>query len=214
TGNRRFEAFSLFGLGQVRFQEGKLNEAQQLHSEALAIRRDLGERSTAAESRLALAQLQLERGLHAEAESGSREAAEEFTREGAADLAAWAEAGRAESLVYLDRRDEAVRTLEGALARAVESEDLFIALDIELSAAKVEAESARDPFALERVERVEDRAAKASLLPLALEAKLLRARLARAAGEFQLAEAIQREVLVEAESSGLELLAQKAREGS
>jgi tetratricopeptide (TPR) repeat protein len=214
TGNRRFEAFSLFGLGQVRFQEGKLNEAQQLHSEALAIRRDLGERSTAAESRLALAQLQLERGLHADAETGSREAAAEFTREGAADLAAWAEANRAESLVYLDRRDEAARTLEGALARAEESEDLFIALDIELSAAKVEAASARDPFALQRVERVEDSAAKASLLPLALEAKLLRARLARAAGEFQLAEAIQREVLAEAESSGLELLAQKAREGS
>jgi tetratricopeptide (TPR) repeat protein len=199
-------------LGQVRFQEGKLNEAQQLHSQALAIRRDLGERSTAAESRLALARLQLERGLHAEAEAGSREVAEEFRREGAVDLAAWAEASRAEALVYLDRREEATRTLEAAIARATESEDLLIALDIQLSAARVEAESARDPFARQRVEQVEDRASEASLLPLALEAKLLRARLARSAGEFQLAQAIQREVLVEAEGSGLELLAQKARE--
>ena len=56
--------------------------------------------------------------------------------------------------------------------------------------------------------------ARASLLPLALEAKLLRASLARVGGEFQQAEAIQREVLAEAEGSGLELLAQKAREGN
>ena len=61
---------------------------------------------------------------------------------------------------------------------------------------------------------VEDGAARAALLPMALEAKLLRARLARAAGEFQLAEAIQREVLAEANGSGLVRLAQKAREGS
>ncbi len=58
-GSQTSSAYALFGLGEVLARQGQLDEARRDHQAALGLRTGLGEKGTAAESRLAIAELDL-----------------------------------------------------------------------------------------------------------------------------------------------------------
>src|SRR5262249_3430788 len=63
----RLSAYALFDLGETLVVRGDLEGARTAHADALAIRQELGEKTTSAESRLALARVTLEEGRAAHA---------------------------------------------------------------------------------------------------------------------------------------------------
>jgi hypothetical protein len=149
-------AYALFGLGEVLAREAKPEEARKSHVEALALREKLGEKGTAAESRLALAILALEQGDRTKAVELAGQAAAELERQGATD-------GQALALAVAGQGREALALLEG-------SQDLRSRLAVQLrtsNSAKVLGE-------------VLDQATQAGFTEIRLEAGLALARTDRA----------------------------------
>ncbi|HEY6324857.1 MAG TPA: tetratricopeptide repeat protein, partial [Thermoanaerobaculia bacterium] len=97
-GSQTSSAFALFGLGEVLARQGKLEEARRDHQAALGLRTGLGEKGNAAESRLALAELDLDasrsgptppaRAALAAIAAAAEAVAGELERQGAADAEA------------------------------------------------------------------------------------------------------------------------------
>jgi hypothetical protein len=149
-------AYALFGLGEVLAREAKLPEARKHHEEALALREKLGEKGTAAESRLALAILALEQGDRAKAVELAGQAAAEHERQGAVD-------GQALALAVAGQVREALALLE-------DSQDLRARLMVQLRAAR----------SSEALSDVLDEATRAGFTEIRLEAGLALARTDRA----------------------------------
>ena len=141
-------AYALFGLGEVLAREAKLPEARKSHEEALALREKLGEKGTAAESRLALAILALEQGDRAKAVDLAGQAAAELERQGSTD-------GQALALAVAGKGREALALLEG-------SQDLRARLAVQVRTAA----SRKD------LEEVLDQATRAGFTEIRLEAGL------------------------------------------
>ena len=83
--DKKQSGYALHGLGGFLMSQGNLDEAKK-HEEALAVRAEMGAKGAAAESRLVLAEISIEDGHPAEAESAAREAGEEFRKENESDL--------------------------------------------------------------------------------------------------------------------------------
>ena len=111
----------LFGQAQVFRLKGELNRARQLHAQALKLRQETRQPAHEAGSRLAIAQLAMDAGRFAEAESEARLAGEAFARLKRTTSAAEAEILVAESLIERQRDSEAFAMLprieEGLKAR-------------------------------------------------------------------------------------------------
>jgi serine/threonine protein kinase/tetratricopeptide (TPR) repeat protein len=134
-GNTRYVASALFGLGQVRRETAGGDQAREAHQRAHALRRQLGDKFGLAESRLALALLDLDEGQAARAETALREVTAVFSAERARDREAQADALLARALRFQGRplpAMEAVRRAE-TLARASERPRVRVLVNLELA---------------------------------------------------------------------------------
>jgi len=73
-------AYALAGLGSLSLTAANFEEAHKDYEEALSLRTALGEKDTAAETRVAIAELAIEEGHPGAAERPAREAREEFQK--------------------------------------------------------------------------------------------------------------------------------------
>jgi serine/threonine protein kinase/tetratricopeptide (TPR) repeat protein len=209
TGNKSASAYSLFGLGEVLAREGRDAEARQQHEQALALRTQLGEKGTSAESRLALAGVLLDSGDLARSADLARAAAEEMSRQGALSdqaralaLTALAAGGRGDTASARDVLGRAGTLVQGG-------QDLLALLTVELAAARVNRSD--EPV----LRRIAERATRAGLLDVRLQAELALAQRAaqgrggiRGDGGAKLA-ALRKE----AEGLGYGAIAKKAKSG-
>ncbi len=187
-------------------REGRIEDARQRHEEALALRDRLGEKGTAAESRLALALLLLDSGDAPRAGELAREAAAELGREGAAEgealaLAVTALAGQSQGDTRQVREslDRAAGLLQG-------SQDLRARLAVELRTARLHA-----PAEGERRLRIAvDEAARAGLVEIRLEGELALADLEAARGRAADAQARRATLEKEAKAKGYGWIARRA----
>ena len=85
TGDRHENCLRTIRTGRPRTAARRSRRRPKRHAEALAIRTELGEKGTAAESWIGLAVVALEEGRPAEAERHARDAAGEFHRERQSD---------------------------------------------------------------------------------------------------------------------------------
>lgn len=115
--NQRPLGYVVFQLAEVAWLEGDLVRARTLHTEALTLRTKLGEKGTAAESRLALALIELEEARAAQAQALAREAYVVFEGQKATDNQAGAQAVLARALFAQGQRGAAMH--EGQRARAL-----------------------------------------------------------------------------------------------
>ncbi|MBZ0113335.1 MAG: tetratricopeptide repeat protein, partial [Thermoanaerobaculia bacterium] len=214
TKNRSLQAYAGQGLGTLRFEEDRLDEARGELETALEIRIALGEVATEAETRVALARLEIDAGNFSAAEEQARLASESAATLGAADLRAQADAYRARAMVYLGRQREARDLIVRALEQADSSEELEVKLEILLCAARVDAASDRVDAARDTLQRVALESGVAELVPIRLEASLLDSRLMDTQGRSRAAQEGVIEVIDEAERRGLHRLQARAREAS
>src|ERR1700687_1202727 len=186
-GSQTASAYALFGLGEVLARQGHLDEARRDHQAALGLRTGLGEKGTAAESRLAIAELELAAARSGPAPpaasnlsavaAAAEAVAGELAQQGAADAAARAlslagvaaaeagDASRARSSI-----DRATVLLQGSPA-APASQDLRSRLTVALRAASLLPAAQRQEAAA-ALAGVRDEATRSGLLSLRLEAAL------------------------------------------
>lgn len=125
AGEQAGEAEALENLGKVAFQALRLDEAEEHHRAALAIRRRIGDRHGTAVSINALGLLGLRRRRLDEAESHFAESAEIFGELGERRWTALMRSNLAETLCELGRGEEAGEIIEQALADFRELGDHF-----------------------------------------------------------------------------------------
>jgi len=176
VGDRAALADVLFWSGELRLHQGALTEAQTLHEQALELHRALAEARGTTDSRIALARVTLEQGRDDEAARLARLAVDDCRRFGRRADEARALALLARIEARADRPQEAGRLLEQAGRLVADSERRDARLFVALETLRVTPAAA----ALERLERT---ASDAGYLPIAVEARLLRAAALLRAGD-------------------------------
>jgi hypothetical protein len=123
----------------LAYRAGDLDAARARHEEALAIRTELGERGTVAESQIALARLALAQDRSPEAEPLARTALGMFTEQKAVDNEAIARATLARAQARLGRRDQALTQARAAVKAVAGSQSYMARFEVLIAAAEVEA---------------------------------------------------------------------------
>jgi tetratricopeptide (TPR) repeat protein len=139
-GNTRYVASALFGLGQVQREMNNAKGAREGHDRALALRRQMGDKFGLAESRLALAQLELDEARPEGAETSLREVAALFSAERARDREAEADAMLARALRAQDRFAPAMEVARRAEILAKNSERPRVRILVSLELARQRSE--------------------------------------------------------------------------
>jgi tetratricopeptide (TPR) repeat protein len=165
----------------VRRETGDAKGARDAHERALALRQQTGDKFGLAESRLALAQLELDEGRPENAETPLREVAAIFSAERALDREAEAETMLAQALHAQQRLGPAMEAARRAETVAKDSERPRVRILASLELARLQ--SAEAP--LEGRKRAEAALAEARRIAargLALEARLALAEMEAAGG--------------------------------
>jgi tetratricopeptide (TPR) repeat protein len=181
TGEKSGEAYALYGMGEASLASGDFVAARKAHEEALALRRELGEDGAVGESRLALANVDLEEGRASEAEASARELLRQFEADKSAEDAALARELIARACLAQKNLAEAKAEVGPAAAYAKTNEDRGIQLAVGLTAARVQAAGGDRAGGRKALESVAGDAARSGRQDLAFKARL-------ALGELDLAE--------------------------
>jgi eukaryotic-like serine/threonine-protein kinase len=202
-------AYTISSLGDLSLAQGDLAEARKLHQEALAIRTQIGQRSPAAEDRLALGWISLEEGNVGQATSEAQSALEEFHNEKRADNEAAAHTLLARVLLAEQKSADAQREIEAAQQLSATSDNHAVRLNVEITAARVQAAQGNLAIALKKIDAARSQAKKAGLASLQLEARLASAEIALN-NNVQSARTALAALHRDAQKSGFGLIARKA----
>lgn len=212
-GSRARQAAALEGAANVSRVEGDIAGAQKNNREAIAILMDVGNKSEEAHLRLQLAELFLDGGKSAEAETLARRSAKIFEEARAWRYMAEANLVLSRSLIAQGRIEEARQRVEQLMAAAAASHNKELELKGGITAARIQAAStnaADVSESIKRLNRVIADATAASYEGVVLEARLALGETEmnsenRAEGRFHL-ELLERD----AGKGGFELIARKA----
>jgi tetratricopeptide (TPR) repeat protein/tRNA A-37 threonylcarbamoyl transferase component Bud32 len=170
-GNLRYVASALTGLSHVQREQADAKGAREGLERALALRRQTGDKFGLAETRLALAQLDLDAHRPQDAEVPLREAAAVFTSERASDSEAEAHMLLAEALAAQGRLGPALEAARRADAVAENSERPHVRMRVTLQLARLRVrESAGE--ARRQIDAVRAQAERLGAEGLELEAGL------------------------------------------
>jgi tetratricopeptide (TPR) repeat protein len=172
TDTKRTQAYALFTRGQILEEEGHLEEARKAQLDGLAIREQLRETLTIVESRICLAELALEEGKAAEAETEARAASEASRRNKQADDESMAGAVLARALLAQNKLDEAGKAIAQSSALLGKTEDLQMRLGLRITEGRVAAASGKSADAVRTIEAARRAAVKSGLVGVELEAGL------------------------------------------
>jgi ATP/maltotriose-dependent transcriptional regulator MalT len=204
----------LIGLGDVLSDRGDLVSARKSYEESLALRNQVGEKQTVAETEVALAQISIEENHPAEAEAAMRKCTEQFHREQQVDDELSASVVLIESLLAEGKYPEAKQTVEKNEALAKNSQNRLVRLQFALASARVLLASGQARSSQPVVSRVLAEAQHYGFLGLALQARLTLAELESKTGQTTAAQAQYASLERVANTKGFGLIAQKAAAGS
>jgi serine/threonine protein kinase/Tfp pilus assembly protein PilF len=209
-GHKRVVQSSLAGIGLVLLAEGDFNGAQKEQEEAVAIAKELGEKGSAAQYRLALAQISLEKGLPTEAEAMVREPIEEFRAEKARGQEALAQVVLARSLLAQNKIPSARTVMEFANAAAARTQHHLVRFEVDLTDALVSAASGRTAAAETSLRAIISKAATVGCVPCEFEAKEALGEVEMKTGKTAVGRASLERLEKDAAVKGFLLLAHKA----
>lgn len=208
-GTKRAWSAGLFYRGQLLRLEDAQARARKSHEEALAIRKEIKEALTTAESQVAIARLLLEEGHPEQAEATARTALEAF-RGKSTDGQALAGAALARALLAQGKTAEAQTAVAGARALAAKSQDIHARLSVAIAAAQVLAAGGKTGEASQLLEAGLAEASKLGLVPWQHEIRFALGQVEIRAGRAA-AGRVRLEVLEkEARTRGFGLIARKA----
>ena len=214
-GDPKMVAWFYWHKGQLLFARDELDKAQQLHEQALQIREQHGLAVFAAESKLALAELALERNAFAMAEADARQAAEAFQKEGQIDAAAGALALLGQALLGQGpaKQKETRSVIESALKLAEKTDNSIVKTKSWMAAARIYAEigskSDQSNVSKNLAQLLED-ASQMDMLIYALEIRMAMAILNIAANQNDLAQKALAAIVEESARTELVYISRKA----
>ena len=188
--------------------------ARQRHLEALAIREQLGEKGTAAESQLAVARLLLQEKQFSGAEGLCRSAIEEFRRVERTEDEASARALLSQLLLAQGKSDEARNEINHASFLLKTSQSVRLRYSAMIAAASIGAASGEASQAIRALDKVIADATRAGLVQLQLEARLAAGQIEMASGRIQSGRGRLKVLERDATAKGYGLIARKAATAS
>jgi tetratricopeptide (TPR) repeat protein/TolB-like protein len=210
NGEKSYIAYANFGLGKLALLAAGFGEAQRKYGAALHLRKELGEAFTIAETETAIAELALEQGHPAEAESSLRSVEEIFAKADRRDDGAFAKALLVRSLLLQGKTGEAVQTLDSAGAPA-NIQSLGPRLSILIAQGRLQLALDRQSAARQTLQLALDQAQRAGYREYFLDARLALLE----AEPVSVRQKTELQILSRlANQSGFNLIAAKARKGS
>ncbi len=202
--------YVLVGQGDVLLDRGDLPAARKLYQDSLTVRNQTGEKLTAAESEVSLAQLSIEEGRAIEAEMAARKCRDQFHQEQQADDELGATTVLVGALLAQAKQAEAAKEVEAASQLAAKSQNILVRLQFDLVSARVTLASDKPEPAVIHLRRTLAEAHKHGYVGVEFDASLALAELELksgqvAAGRWQL-KALEKS----ARSRGFGLIARKA----
>jgi hypothetical protein len=164
----------------VLLDQDQAAEARGMITESIAIRQQLGERISLAQSRLVLASIQLEEGDAGGAEATAREAAQTFREVGTRSLEASAELAIARALLARSEAKRANERWQAAEGLLRDSQDVRLTLTREVVRAAIQTAMGRKQEASAVLNRALGEAHRFGLVGAQLEIRLAMAGLNRA----------------------------------
>jgi serine/threonine protein kinase/tetratricopeptide (TPR) repeat protein len=139
SGAKVLYASSLVEVGHALRQQAEADKARESYVEALSLQESLGNKSDAAETRLALAELDCDSGKGIEAERLSRAALEAFHADAYADEEIFAQSMLSRALLQQGKVDEARTAIAEAVRLSEKSQDVTVRIPVMLDHAYVMA---------------------------------------------------------------------------
>ena len=209
-GEKSYYALTLIDEGKVLKEQAELDKARIAFQEALSIQQQLGEKSVAAETQLALADLDLDSGQTSDGEQLARTALQEFEAQKEPDQEIYAEITLSRLLLRQGKIPDAKECIAKALILSKKSPDVFSRLSLTLDHASVLA-ATQDMLAAESAARqVFSQTERLGLLPLHLQASLALGEVQMQRKKPDMGRKRLEETEITARSKGFELIAQKA----
>ena len=165
-------AYVLSGRGETLYERGDLAAAHESYEQSLAIRKQTGEKQTAAESALALARLAIDEGHAAEAESVIRKYKDQFHQDQQADDELAASITLVDTLLAESKISEAENEIAQGKSLAARSGNKLLQLRFNIAAARVEGASGKAASAAAHLQSTVQDATSHRLLDAAFEARL------------------------------------------
>jgi serine/threonine protein kinase/tetratricopeptide (TPR) repeat protein len=202
-----YEAEALEILGDVLLAEDDMGPADRAYSESLNIQTKSGDKYGIANSRLSLAELELERTQLDKAETLAGQAAQEFSNEKNADLEAAARIVSANALLAQNKMTQASDEL--AKVEKLQPSDSSIKLDFVITQGRVLAHTEKPAIATGLLQKAVKEASKIGLKS-ELELRLATGEVQFLNGDKAQSKATLRRVQKDASSQGFKLIARKA----
>jgi tetratricopeptide (TPR) repeat protein len=203
-------AYVLSGRGDVLTDRGDLVAARKSYEEALAIRKQTGEKQTAAETELALARLAIEEGHSSDAETVIRKCKEQFHQDQQADDELAASIVLIDALLAESKLPEAESETAKAKSLADKSANTLLRLQFEMMSGRVQDLSGHFPAASTQLQKTLQSAHSHQLLELEFETRLAMAELRNRTGQSAAARAESLSLENAARKNGFGLIASKA----
>jgi len=172
TGHKRGSGYALTGWGLVLLEQDRLADSRAKLQEALAVRKDLAEDSTLAQSWLSLAELSLEENQAAEAESLARAAAAQFAKDKSVENEVSAHATLARALLAQQKFREARSAADRAIALSHNTSCLCAYFESTIASAVVKGATGNVPDARRQLDRVIAEARNRDFVGYELKARL------------------------------------------
>ncbi|PYS21529.1 MAG: hypothetical protein DMG11_27850 [Acidobacteria bacterium] len=197
-------------MGDLHLIDGDLAPARQKYEQALALRKQLGEKGSVGESQLALAQTSLYEGDPASAETAAKAASDEFRLANRPDDEASAMAVLARSLLDREKYAESAEAIQRAEELSMKSSDRSVRLSVAITGASIRAARGETAKSLKDLEQVIREARNGRLIQLELEGRLALAAVEVAAGRLQAGRLRLEALETEALKKGYKYIADRA----
>jgi hypothetical protein len=197
-------------MAEIQRAQDRLDEARATAQQDISLRQELKDEAHLPESQMQLAEIDLEQGRAAEAESLARMAADGFERQKMTDLGAQSYADLSRALLAQRKTKEAQSSAEHAMALSRHGGDLIAGFEAAFAAAAVDAESGKTTEAAKALEIVHDEASRHGYAAYELETRLRLEELELRSGKIGAARAKLNKVHKDAQAKGFFLIARKA----
>jgi eukaryotic-like serine/threonine-protein kinase len=209
-GHKRVVESSLSSIGAVLLAQGDFDSAQKHQEAALAVAKEIGEKGSAAQYRLAMAQVSLEKGLPTEAEALIAEPLAEFQAEKAKSGEALALSLRACALLAQRDVKKAKKAVELANVAAAHTQYYLTAFHVEMAKAAVLSDSGQIAAAGALLHAAMSSAVTTGCVPCEFEVRLARAQMEIKLSKSASALADLEQLEKDATGKGFLLIARKA----
>lgn len=204
------ESYTLASTGEIALWQNEFAEAHRFHSTAIEMRRKAKDKVAVAQSQIMIANLALEEGKSAEAETPAREAIAVFAKENAVEEEAGAQELLARILLARGLTADAEQALKRARELTKSSRTLGLLSAIAATEARVMIAQSRFEPAATRAGEAVGIAEKSHVLVNELEARLVLATAETRRGRNAQGRALRAGVAQRARAHGLRLIAKKA----